>query len=52
MVHRDSDAVAETILEYVDGNRGFFLGISNEEVFESTDPTTAAISAVGGTLQE
>jgi ubiquinone/menaquinone biosynthesis C-methylase UbiE len=49
MVHRDSEALTQTILEHVDGEQEFFLGISDEEVFESSDPTTAAISAVVGT---
>lgn len=52
MVHRDSEALADTILEYVEGKQEFFLGISDEQVFESTDPSTAAISAVVGTLPE
>ena len=52
MVHRDSAAVTETILDYVDGEQEFFLGISDEEVCESSDPTTAAISAVVGTPNE
>lgn len=49
MVHRDSETLVETILEYIDGEREFFLGISEGTVFESTDPTTAAIAAVVGT---
>jgi len=49
MVHRDSEVLTATILEYVDGDQEFFLGISDETVFESTDPATAAISAVVGT---
>jgi ubiquinone/menaquinone biosynthesis C-methylase UbiE len=49
MVHRDSAAVADAILEYVEGKQEFFLGISDERVFESTDPSKAAISAVVGT---
>ncbi|MBX0298337.1 class I SAM-dependent methyltransferase [Haloarcula nitratireducens] len=49
MVHRDSDALAETILEYVSGEREFFLGISDGEVVERTDPETAAVLAVVGT---
>jgi ubiquinone/menaquinone biosynthesis C-methylase UbiE len=49
MVHRDSEALTQTILEHVDGEQEFFLGISDREVFESSDPTTAAISAVVGT---
>jgi ubiquinone/menaquinone biosynthesis C-methylase UbiE len=49
MTHQETEALTETILEYVDGDQEFFLGISDEEVFESSDPTTAAISAVLGT---
>lgn len=52
MVHRDSEALAETILEHVEGDQEFFLGISGEEVFVSTEPTAAAISAVVGTPVE
>lgn len=49
MVHRDSDALTETVLEHVGGEQEFFLGITDETVCESTDPTTAAIAAVVGT---
>lgn len=49
MVHRDSDAVTETVLNHIDGTREYFLGITDRTVFESTDPTVAAISAVVGT---
>ncbi|MFC5278095.1 class I SAM-dependent methyltransferase [Halorubrum rubrum] len=49
MIHRDSETLTETILEHVDGEQEFFLGISDREVFESSDPTTAAISAIVGT---
>jgi hypothetical protein len=49
MVHRDSDALAETILEYVTGERDCFLGISDGEVVERTDPETAEVLAVVGT---
>ena len=52
IVHRDSETLTETILEYVDGGQEFFLGISDGDVFESTEPTTAAISAVVGTPRE
>ncbi|WP_144799672.1 class I SAM-dependent methyltransferase [Halorubrum depositum] len=48
MVHRDSAALTERILERVDGEREYFLGVSGEEVFESSDPETAAIAAVVG----
>jgi len=52
MVHRDSEALTDTILEYVEGEREFFLGISDEQVFETTDPSNAAISAIVGTPTE
>ncbi len=52
MVHRDSEVLADTILEHVEGEQEFFLGISDEQVFESTDPSNAAISAVVGTPPE
>ena len=52
MVHRDSEGLADTILEYVEGDQEFFLGISDEQVVESTDPSKAAISAVVGTPPE
>lgn len=49
MVHRDSAALTDTILEHVEGTRESFLGIDGRTVFESSDPTTAAVSAVVGT---
>jgi ubiquinone/menaquinone biosynthesis C-methylase UbiE len=49
MSHRDSAELTDTILARVAGDQEFFLGIADEDVFESTDPTTAAISAVVGT---
>lgn len=49
MIHQNSEALADTILEYVEGDQELFLGISDEEVVESTDPTAAAISAIVGT---
>ncbi|WP_241659153.1 class I SAM-dependent methyltransferase [Halorubrum salsamenti] len=52
MAHRDSEVLTDTVSEYVDGERDLFLGISGEEVFESSDPTAAAISAVVGTPTE
>ena len=52
MIHQDSEELTETILEYVDGGQEFFLGISDGELFESTDPTVAAISAIVGTPHE
>ncbi|WP_302080748.1 class I SAM-dependent methyltransferase [Salinibaculum rarum] len=52
MVHQDSEELEDTILESVAGNQEFFLGISDEEVFETADPTAAAISAIVGTPNE
>jgi ubiquinone/menaquinone biosynthesis C-methylase UbiE len=52
MIHRDSAALTDAILEHVDGAQEFFPGISGEDVFESTEPTAAAISAVVGTPNE
>lgn len=52
MAHRDSETVTETILEHVDGEQEFFLGISDRDVFESADPTVAAITAVVGSPRE
>lgn len=49
MQHRDTEALTRTILDYVDGEQEFCLGISDETVFESSDPTEAALSAVVGT---
>lgn len=49
MVHRDSDALADRILDIIDGMKEYFLGIDGTTVFESNDPTTAAVTAVVGT---
>ena len=48
MVHRDSEALADRVLDTVDGTQEYFLGIADETVVESSDPTTAAITAVVG----
>jgi ubiquinone/menaquinone biosynthesis C-methylase UbiE len=48
MVHRDSEALADRVLATVDGTQEYFLGIADETVVESSDPTTAAITAVVG----
>lgn len=48
MVHRDTDALTETILEYVDGRRDRILGIDGEDFVDRTDPSTAAVTAVVG----
>jgi ubiquinone/menaquinone biosynthesis C-methylase UbiE len=49
MVHRDSEALADRVLNTIDGTQEYFLGIVDETVVESSDPTTAAITAVVGT---
>lgn len=48
MVHRDSGAVVERLLTSIDGTQEYFLGIDDETVVESSDPTTAAVTAVVG----
>lgn len=50
MVHPDSDALVEQVSNYVDGTKKHFLGIGGETVVESSDPTTAAVTAIVGTL--
>lgn len=52
MAHRDTEALAERLLTKIDGTTEHFLGIEDETVFESTDPGTAAITAVVGTPTE
>jgi len=52
MVHTDTGALTDTILNHVEGEQEFFLGISEREVFESSDPAKAAISAVIGSPPE
>jgi hypothetical protein len=44
--------LADTTLESAEGNQEFFVGLSDEDVFENTDPTAAAVSAVVGTSRE
>jgi ubiquinone/menaquinone biosynthesis C-methylase UbiE len=48
MVHPDSEALADRVLETIDGTQEYFLGIADETVVESSDPKTAAITAVVG----
>lgn len=48
MVHRDSEELAERVLNIIDGTQEYFLGIAEETVVESSDPTTAAVTAVVG----
>lgn len=48
MVHRDAEALAETIADYVDTRHEYFLGIRDRTVFETDDPDEAAVLAVTG----
>lgn len=49
MVHRDSEAVARQLLSRIDGTKEYLLGIEDETIIESSDPTIASITAVVGT---
>ena len=49
---RQYEQLADTTLESAEGNQEFFVGLSDEDVFENTDPTAAAVSAVVGTSRE
>jgi ubiquinone/menaquinone biosynthesis C-methylase UbiE len=49
MGHPDSEALADRMLKSIDGTQESFLGIADEPIVESNDPTTAAITAVVGT---
>lgn len=48
MIHRNSKELAERVLNIIDGKQESFLGIADETVVESSDPTTAAVTAVVG----
>ncbi len=48
MVHRDTIELASIIEDYIDGHREYFLGIRGQTVFESHDPSEAAILAIAG----
>lgn len=48
MVHRDSDKLASMIEQRVNGDREYFLGIADQSVFETDDPTEAAMMAITG----
>lgn len=49
MVHRDSETLATRVLDTLDGTQAYLLGIDDETIVESSDPTTAAVTAVVGT---
>jgi len=49
MVHRDSERLADRVLDTIDGTQEYILGIADDTVVESSDPTTAAVTAVVGT---
>ncbi len=48
MVHRDTEALAEMIANYVNTNHEYFLGLRDRTVFETDDPDEAAVLAVTG----
>jgi ubiquinone/menaquinone biosynthesis C-methylase UbiE len=48
MVHRDTEALAKTIADYVDTKHEYFLGIRDRTIFETADPEEAAVLAVSG----
>lgn len=48
MVHRETADLAATIETYVDGHSEYILGIEDEDVFETNDPTEAALLAITG----
>ena len=48
MVHRDSTKLASLVEDYVHGQREYFLGIRDRTVFESDDPSEAALVAISG----
>jgi ubiquinone/menaquinone biosynthesis C-methylase UbiE len=48
MVHRDSEELTATVLGAIDGSQEYFLGIEDVTVFESREPSTAAMTAVVG----
>lgn len=48
MVHRDSQALADNLDDYFDSHREYLLGISGNNVFETDDPTEAAVLSVYG----
>lgn len=52
MVHRDTEALAHRVEEYVDDERAFLVGIEGRTIVERAEPTTAAISEVVGSPSE
>lgn len=52
MVHRDSEDLAATLLDVVDGTQEYLLGIEDDTVVERSDPATAAITAIVGSPAE
>lgn len=49
MVHRDSEAMADRVLDTIDGAQEYFLGIADETLVESSDSATVEVTAVVGT---
>ena len=48
MEHRETTELATVVEKYIDGTREYTLGIADEGVFETSDPTVAAVLAVSG----
>lgn len=48
MEHRETKKLASVVEKYVTGTREYTLGIADEDVFETNDPTEAAVLAISG----
>lgn len=48
MVHRDTAKLAATVEKYIDAHSEYILGIDDPVVFETDDPTEAALLAISG----
>ncbi|MCU4744407.1 hypothetical protein [Natronoglomus mannanivorans] len=48
MKHRDTEELATVLEEYIDSRREYILGVADEVVFETDDPTEAAVLAISG----
>lgn len=51
MVHRDSRDLTAKLLAVVDGTREYLVGVEDGAVVDDAGPSTAAVTAVAGTLQ-
>ena len=48
MKHRDMEALTAVVEEYIEARSEYILGIADEKVFETDDPTEAAMLAISG----